>query len=252
MPKSNKPEPSNLLKSLIKRIDSEPKQAELPPNKLVLPDNKIKTPLINKLINRIEPSKKDVLAKNPFKDIEALRREINPKNQFTFYQQQIKKIKGEVTAPKLLNTSATKKTISFGSMFLFNYDAKLKDELPYWDAYPLVIPFDVAKGGFLGLNLHYLPIYLRIRFLEKLYDFQADETLTDDARLEFSWSMTKGISGLKEAEPCVKHYLSNHVTSRFMLVKPQDWKAICFLPLQQFKKASAGKVWQDSLMKMRK
>jgi hypothetical protein len=213
---------------------------------------KDKAPLIQSLITRIEPSKKDVLPANPFKNIEKLRRELQPLNQYAFYQQQVKKIKGDITPEKLINTRTPKKNIRFGSMFLYNYDPKWKEELPYYDTYPLVIPFSIAEGGFLGLNLHYLPYYLRFKLLEKLYDFEADESLDDNARLNFEWQMTRAVAGLPEAIPCVKHYLSDHVRSDFLLIPPTEWKAVIMLPLQRFQKAGVGTVWNDSLSKMRR
>ena len=42
-------------------------------------------------------------------------------------------------------------------MYLFQYDAKWKEKLPYWDMFPLILPFDLAKGGFFGVYLDYLP-----------------------------------------------------------------------------------------------
>ena len=68
------------------------------------------------------------------------------------------------------NTGITS-SISIGRMYLFQYDAKWKEKLPYWDMFPLILPFDLAKGGFYGINLHYLPIPLRIRLLDRLTDF---------------------------------------------------------------------------------
>ena len=44
-----------------------------------------------------------------------------------------------------------------GNMYMFQYDPKHKDTLPYYDLFPLAIVIGPAEGGFLGLNLHYLP-----------------------------------------------------------------------------------------------
>ena len=49
-------------------------------------------------------------------------------------------------------------TPEIGKMYLFQYDAKHKKILPYWDRFPLIFPFDYAKDGFYGINLHYLPV----------------------------------------------------------------------------------------------
>ena len=50
-----------------------------------------------------------------------------------------------------------------GDMYLYLYDPKTKDALPYYDTAPLVIPFRSAKGGFYGMNLHYLPPMMRMQ-----------------------------------------------------------------------------------------
>jgi len=45
-----------------------------------------------------------------------------------------------------------KTNIEIGSMYLYFYDPKLKEELPFYDTFPLVLPFSPAKGGFYGIN----------------------------------------------------------------------------------------------------
>ena len=65
------------------------------------------------------------------------------------------------------NTGITKDP-EIGKMYLFQYDAKHKDILPYWDRWPLIFPFDNAKGGFYGINLHYLPPGARISLMLSL------------------------------------------------------------------------------------
>ena len=50
-----------------------------------------------------------------------------------------------------------------GSMYMFYYDPKHKEELPYYDRFPLIFPYKKVKGGFMGLNLHYLPLQLRAK-----------------------------------------------------------------------------------------
>ena len=53
-----------------------------------------------------------------------------------------------------------------GSMYMFYYDPKHKETLPYYDSFPLAIVIERRPGGFLGLNLHYLPPILRAKFLD--------------------------------------------------------------------------------------
>ena len=53
-----------------------------------------------------------------------------------------------------------------GNMYMFFYDPKYKETLPYYDGFPLIIMLGPAKGGFMGLNLHYLPPAVRARLLD--------------------------------------------------------------------------------------
>ena len=59
-----------------------------------------------------------------------------------------------------------------GKMYLFQYKAKWDEKLPYWDMWPLIFPFDYAKDGFYGINLHYLPINDRTNLMIRLIKAQ--------------------------------------------------------------------------------
>ena len=102
-----------------------------------------------------------------------------------------------------------------GSMYMFFYDPKHKDTLPYYDRFPLVIVLDKAEGGFLGLNLHYLPPVLRAKFLDGLISTTNNKLYTDDSRFLVTYKMLKSSARLKYFKPCVKHYLTSQVRSRF-------------------------------------
>ena len=54
-----------------------------------------------------------------------------------------------------------------GCMYFYFYDPKLKDSLPYYDRFPLVIPIERYSDGFLGLNLHYIHPKQRMILLDK-------------------------------------------------------------------------------------
>ena len=55
-----------------------------------------------------------------------------------------------------------------GKMYFFHYSPKLKDKLPYYDSFPLVIIIEMYGDGFLGLNLHYLPLKMRMNLLGRV------------------------------------------------------------------------------------
>ena len=58
-----------------------------------------------------------------------------------------------------------------GRMYMFFYNAKWKDKLPYWDRFPCTIILETYQNGFLGLNLHYIPPRLRALFLDEAFEY---------------------------------------------------------------------------------
>jgi len=133
-----------------------------------------------------------------------------------------------------------------GSMYMFFYDPKLKKELPYYDSFPLVIVIGPAEGGFLGMNLHYLPPVLRAKFLDSLLDVASNKKYDDTTRFEVSYSILKKAAKFKYFKPCVKHYLSNNVKSRLARVPAPEWEIATFLPTADFQKSGKATVYRDS------
>lgn len=139
---------------------------------------------------------------------------------------------------------------TIGKMYMFSYDPKHKDTLPYYDVLPLVIPIDFKKDGFLGLNFHYLPYRHRAILLDALYDVISDERYDERTKLNVSYKLLAGVAKYKEFKPTLKRYLYSKMGSRFMEVKSSEWDIAIMLPLEKFKKASINKVWGDSLKKI--
>lgn len=137
-----------------------------------------------------------------------------------------------------------------GSLYLFKYDPKLKDVLPYYDRFPLVFPFASTEDGFMGLNMHYLPHILRARLMDGLYEYTSNEKMDKTTKLKISYDLLKSVSKLEYFRPCIKRYLGNHVTSRFIYITPKEWELALFLPLERFEKASTSRVWADSRRKI--
>ena len=132
-----------------------------------------------------------------------------------------------------------------GRMYMYFYDPKHKDTLPYYDAFPLVIIVGPAEGGFYGLNLHYLPPILRAKFLGALMDI-AESKNTDDAKFALTYKMLKSAEKTSLFKPCFKHYLTKHVESKFAEVPSPEWEIATFLPTADWRKASSQKVFSDS------
>ena len=84
---------------------------------------------------------------------------------YTWYRNRIKEL-GTPSVPELLRSGQLNRTPAFGSLNMFVYSPKLRNKLPYYDTFPLVLPLKRYKDGFLGLNFHYLPYALRARLLD--------------------------------------------------------------------------------------
>ena len=139
-----------------------------------------------------------------------------------------------------------KNRVTMGKMYLFNYDPKHKDTLPYYDRFPLIFPVDKAPGGFYGINMHYLPHVLRARLMDALYELSRDKRYDERTRLRLSYSILNGATKYKAFRPTFKRYLSNHVRSRFIEITSSEWDIALMMPLQKFAKASSSKVWADA------
>lgn len=133
-----------------------------------------------------------------------------------------------------------------GHMYMYFYDPKTRESLPYYDMFPLTIMVQKAPGGFYGMNLHYLSLKTRVLFLDKLSDLMTNDRYDETTRLRIRYDLLAGARRFKEFQPCFKHYLSSNIQSRLMLVQPKDWNIAMFLPTEQFAKAKKQQVWKES------
>lgn len=133
-----------------------------------------------------------------------------------------------------------------GAMYIMQYDPKYKDTLPYYDRVPLIFPFKFDRDGFYAINLHYLPLTLRAKMMDGLYDFTTNKRYDESTRINLSYKLLSSSSKLRYFEPCVKRYLHSHVQSRFMYVYPSEWDIAIFLPIARFEKKSANFVHAES------
>ena len=131
----------------------------------------------------------------------------------------------------------------FGRLNMFFYDPKLKKKLPYYDRFPLVLPLENYNDGFLGINLHYLPIPLRMKLLDRLVDFSNNTKFDESTRLNVNYQNLKRVRLIR---PTIKRYLAGKVKSRFRRVDADEFTVATLLPVARFSKASAKEVYRDS------
>lgn len=133
-----------------------------------------------------------------------------------------------------------------GRMFMFAYDPKHKETLPYYDTFPLILMVGPAENGFYGLNLHYLPPLIRAKLLDKLMETANNQRFDETTKLKINYNLLSSVAKFKEFEPCFKYYLSEHVQSKIVMVQPPEWDIAIFLPTEQFQKKSNNYVWKES------
>lgn len=190
---------------------------------------------------------KDVFERNQYDLVTAAR-----KSKTWFEQEVLLMSKQQITPQKVLkgDPSALKTNVVPGNLYMFLYDPKLKATLPYYDRFPLVFPFRKVEGGFLGLNMHYLPYQMRVKLLDKLMNFKSNSKMDETTRLRYSWALIDGVARYAPAAPCVKHYLTAHLRSPMRQVFAQDWATAMMLPVERFVGATKTEVWLDSRRKI--
>lgn len=167
----------------------------------------------------------------------------------TWFQQQVLLLQKRRFTPQQIlkeRRAASSSRIIPGNLYMFLYEAKNKETLPYWDRFPLVFPFRSVQGGFYGLNFHYLPYKIRVDLLNRLLQYKSNDKFDETTKLRYSWGLINGVSKFRAAEPCVKHYLYEQVRSPFAKVDSQDWVTAMMLPVESFVGANKNKVWQDT------
>ena len=138
-------------------------------------------------------------------------------------------------------------TLRIGMMYCFFYDPKTKADLPYWDKFPVILVLEKYNDGFLGLNLHYLPVKMRMAFMSKLMKFAQLTPEDDIKRMRVSYEILNATKRYAEFRPMLKRYLFGHLRSKLLMIQPNEWDVASMLPLQQFRGARTSTVWKDSM-----
>ena len=159
-----------------------------------------------------------------------------------WYKDKIKEF-GQPSAQELIRDGKRNARPFYGKLNMFFYNPKFKKKLPYYDTFPLVLPLEKYSDGFLGLNLHYLPIPLRIKLLDRLVDYSNNSQFDESTRLIVDYSRLKKI---KLIQPTIHKYLASQVQSQFRRIDADEFTVATLLPVQRFKKATAKEVWSDS------
>lgn len=157
------------------------------------------------------------------------------KEAVDWYKKQIARIGRRDSTNDPDNVMKTVSVPEIGKMYLYYYDPKWKDVLPYWDQYPLVIVLNHYSDGFLGLNLHYLPHLARVVLLTNMYDTLSNPKFDAHTRFTRTYGDLKAAASKYNGyEQCIKRYLFSHVRSSYHEINPVDWEKVAMLNLQKW------------------
>ena len=100
-----------------------------------------------------------------------------------------------------------------GQLYFFTYSAQTKQ--PYYDMYPLSYVIEYQKGGFLGCNVHYVPLT------------QRDELATS--------LLNNSAQGAVAVPPRTLHkYLYTGVRGQPYRIPESEWTDVAQLPTERF------------------
>jgi len=104
----------------------------------------------------------------------------------------------------------------FNLMF-FQYKAKTRRDLPYYDKYPLAFILDASPKSFFAVNLHYY---------------------TPEQRIGIVSDLAK--NKIPRFEKGAHKYLLTEVRSPYLQLSEQEWETICLLPIEEFVRDLGG------------
>ena len=126
---------------------------------------------------------------------------------------------------------STQSRPTYGMLNLFHYRPKTDKRLPYYDVFPIVLPFKKHRNGFTGLNMHYLSMGVRVQLLDRMKVYAEEE------KLEVYWDL---IGGIRQVRPIVRRYSAAQVQSLFLRIPLEDMLVGVLLPVQEFYKGEWG------------
>ena len=162
-----------------------------------------------------------------------------------WFRQKVREL-GDIPSATLVREGYVTGRPSYGKMNFFMYDPKFKDNtkvLPYYDMFPLVLPIEEYRDGFLGLNFHYLSIPMRLKLLNIIQEYASNDRMDESTTIRLTWNRIKRNPIVK---PVVKRYLADHVRGTFRRIDAEEMMVAVLLPVQRFVRARETQVYADS------
>lgn len=172
----------------------------------------------------------------------------NSQQSLEWFRNQYESLSPRDVMPRefIRETDRIRKVPLIGRLYMFLYNPKMKEQLPFYDRFPLVFPFRRVRGGFYGINLHYLHPKYRALLMDSLYNTINNTKFDETTRLRFTYDILNSSSKYRWFKPCVKHYLTQQMSTQLLYIDPKEWNLALFVPSEQFRKSNKKAVWADS------
>lgn len=136
-----------------------------------------------------------------------------------------------------------------GVMYFFKYDARTKMKLPYFDEYPLILPFDFKGDLMYAINTHYLPPKLRAVVLDFIIKAKQDGLRASPQQI------VRALANNPIFKPAIHSYYPSNIVSNVQEIPSSEWENVIFLPLANFVSYtktphSQQKVYSDYMAKI--
>lgn len=140
-----------------------------------------------------------------------------------------------VVQKKLLNSKRAAGSTTIGNLYFFKYDPKHKMKLPLYDKYPMAFPIKMYGDGFLGVNMHYLPIGQRKQFVKNVNEYKETSDLSRvDVSAELFYEMERTGRIYDVMPEAVHRYLFTQVRSRFIQILPDEYEKAVQLRIDEW------------------
>ena len=169
----------------------------------------------------------------------------------SWYKNQIRQLGlGTIDTQRLMKEGNLTSRALPGFMYLFKYDPKDKN-IPYYDMFPLVIPFRRVNEGFIGINFHYLPFPIRLNILKEFEKYASDKNLNERTRVRLNYRLIESSRVFRFVNPAIRRYNNQQLRTRLLTIPFKDWNVASQLPVQRFRKATMETAIRDSIKKFR-
>tara|TARA_Y100001963_G_scaffold160092_1_gene267743 strand:+ start:4295 stop:4879 length:585 start_codon:yes stop_codon:yes gene_type:complete len=156
---------------------------------------------------------------------------------------------GRVDPRKIIRNRKGAKQLFRGKMYTFSYMPKGRDDLPYYDRYPLMILEEDRDDSIYGWNLHYLPYDKRDFVLFQLLGLVSNQRFDATTRFRLTYQLIRDLSKYRWMKNCYRRYKRSRLIGKIVLIPADQWFIASRVPFDMFMKKSKSRVWTDTRRK---